>query len=73
MRAGRAGGAGAGLHDEVGQGCVELVSVGPDDGVRTPFDDDEGGGPSQRGQPLAGELDGHDAVLVTLDDQDREL
>ena len=48
-------------------------AVRPGDGVRAAFDHDEGQAADQRGQPVAGELDGQDAVLVALDDQDRDV
>ncbi len=67
--------AGVGVEplDEVGQGGADVAGVGTDDDGRPVFDDEEGEVRGQCGQPPAGELDGRDPVLVTLDDQDPEL
>src|SRR5260370_2114567 len=58
--------------DEVEQGLVDLVGVGPDDRVRPARDDGGAGVVQQRGKPAAGGLVGQDAGLVSLDDQDRD-
>ena len=58
------------MADEVEQCPVDLVGVGPDDRVRPARDDDRAGVVQQRGKPAAGGLEGQDAILVALDDQD---
>src|SRR5579864_3719424 len=58
------------VADEVEQGPVDLVGVGPDDGVRPTRDDGGARVVEQRGKPAAGGLVGQDTVLVALDDQD---
>src|SRR5580658_5455752 len=58
------------MADEVEQGPVDLVGVGPDDRVRAARDDGGARVVEQGGQPAAGGLVGQDAILVALDDQD---
>jgi hypothetical protein len=60
------------VADEAEQRLVHLVGVGPDDRVRAARDDSAAGVPQQRGEPAAGSLVGQDAILVSVDDQDRD-
>ena len=56
--------------DELQQGLVDLVGMGPGDRVRAACYADEAAVPEQRGEPDAGGLGGQDAVLVALEDKD---
>ena len=59
--------------EEVQQGGVDDVGVGPGHVVRAAFDGDEGQVLDQRGQPGGGVRVGQDAVGVAVDEQDRDV
>ena len=58
------------MADELEQGLVDLVGVGPDDRVRPARYDDRAGVLQERGKPPAGGLVRENAVLVAVDYQD---
>src|SRR5580658_610272 len=58
--------------DEIEKRLADLVSVGPDDRVRPARDDGGTVVLQQLRKPPAGGLVGQDAVLVSVDDQDRD-
>jgi hypothetical protein len=60
------------VADEVEQCLVDLVGVGPDDRVRPACDDGCAGILQQRGKSPAGGLVRQHAILVAVDDQDRD-
>jgi hypothetical protein len=62
-----------GLVQDDEQRPVDLVSVGPGDGVRPALDDDELHVVDQAGQPLAGVGVGQDPVGVALHGQHRDV
>ncbi len=61
------------MAEEAEQRGVDLIRVGPGDGVRTALDDHEIDVGDQPGQPLAGLVERQDPVRVALDDQYRDI
>ena len=62
-----------GPAEEVQQGAVDLVGVGPGDGVRAAVDDHRLHVADQAGQAFAGLRVGQDPVVIAMDDQHRHV